>query len=116
MNEEKIDITKIKKSDLNKFVKQLIYTNKEIWDAICSCEEIVRSDIFLSLRQELDDDKKNRFYKEVAEIFNKKNYKYDTDMAEPEMHDGDFAEFEQFGRDLQPFLDKIYEEERDNEK
>ncbi|MFC0903759.1 hypothetical protein ACFHWD_03525 [Clostridium sp. MT-14] len=111
MRDINADISKIKKSELNKFVKHLIYTNKVIWDAECSCEEIVRSDIFKSFFNEIEENKRDQFLEQIAEIFYKKNKNYDTSMAEPEMHDGEFAEFEQFGRDLQPFLDKVYERE-----
>ena len=107
MDYNKLDISKLKKSELNKFVKKLTYTNKVIWDAICCCEEVMKSNIMLSYRNEMDDDKRKEFLKKVAEIFVVKN-KYDDTMAEPELNDGNFADYEWFGQDLQIFLDKVY--------
>lgn len=86
MNNNQLDISKIKKSELNRFVKNLIYTNKVMWDAICGCEEIVGSDIILSYRNEMDDNKKEEFLQRIAEIFSAKNKKYDTSMAESYNH------------------------------
>lgn len=116
MDEKEIDISKLKKSEINNFVKQLIYTNKTIWDAMCCCEEFIKSGIMSAFKNELDDKKREKFLQKIAETYNKKNKNYDTDIANPESNESDFNDFSYFGKELQPYLDKIYEEERNNGK
>lgn len=109
---KEIDISKLKKKDINNFIEKLIYTNKVVWDAMCSCEEFIENDIIYSFMNEMDDNKRINFLQKIAKLYNEKNKKYDTTMADPESNESDFSDFSSFGKQLQPYLDKIYEEKR----
>jgi hypothetical protein len=94
---------KFKSKDINDFVEQLIFTNESIWTALCSCEELIRTDIFKEIINS-DSEETEQLKKIIAEKFYKKaSEKSDISFAKPEMS-ADLQEFQSFGDELEKYL------------
>lgn len=92
---------KFTNKEIDDFIDQLIFTNEAIWTALCSCEELVRNDIF----KEITNSEDEKFKKFIAEKFyNKAKEKSDIRFAKPEMC-ADFQEFEYVGEELDKYLE-----------
>jgi hypothetical protein len=89
--------------EINEFIEQLIFTNESMWTTLCSCEELVRNDIFKEIINS-DNEETERLKKLIAEKFYKKAIeKSDINFAKPEMS-GDLQDFQSFGDELEKYL------------
>lgn len=95
----------IKNKDIKIFVKELERTNTIVWNAVCEVENIIKSDVYKAYKS-LFDEERIKFITKIAKAYNIIDHNDDS-FAKPEMHESDFAEFEQFTTDLEEILDNL---------
>lgn len=92
---------KYTKAELTEFTKTLIRANNALWDAICECEELTKSEIYKDLT-ESHDDEVEQFLQIVAAKFLKSS-KFSS-FASP---DFDESYFQDFGRLCEKLMDYV---------
>lgn len=97
---------KITDEEIENFVKELDETNNIVWNAICYTEQLLNNKVFQAF-QHTTDEERNAILNRIAKQWYKTEKHLDDGFAQPELNGSDFADFEQFGQDLQDVLNEI---------
>lgn len=96
----KIDINKLPNKEITKFARKLAKTNTDVWNAICSVENLMQ-DVIIKNFNPLEEQEEFLEKLGIAFIKIKKN---DAEFADPEINNSDFANFTYYTNIIKKYL------------